>query len=96
MEYVSICIFERIFGIAFVQQFADPTAQAEVDWESFTPPSAKDSRRDWLNIGDMSVVELAYAVSDLIKSSGRGDFFKSAGKTRFVFLMVGVAARREA
>ena len=46
--------------------------------------------------GDMSVVELAYAVSDLIKSSGRGDFFKSAGKTRFVFLMVGVAARREA
>ena len=96
VEYVSICIFERIFGIAFVQQFADPTAQAEVDWESFTPPSAKDSRRDWLNIGDMSVVELAYAVSDLIKSSGRGDFFKSAGKTRFVFLMVGVAARREA
>ena len=96
VEYVSICIFERIFGIAFVQQFADPTAQAEVDWESFTPPSAKDSRRDWLNIGNMSVVELAYAVSDLIKSSGRGDFFKSAGKTRFVFLMVGVAARREA
>ena len=96
VEYVSICIFERIFGIAFVQQFADPAAQAEVDWESFTPPSAKDSRRDWLNIGDMSVVELAYAVSDLIKSSGRGDFFKSAGKTRFVFLMVGVAARREA
>ena len=96
VEYVSICIFERIFGIAFIQQYSNPAAQAEVDWESFTPSSGKDGKKDWLGIGEMSVVELAYAVSDLIKNSGRSDFFKSAGKTRFVFLMVGAAVLCEA
>ena len=88
VEYVSICIFERIFGIAFIQQFSDASAKNEVNWESLVSSSEKEGKKDWLGIGDLSIVELAYAVSDVIKGSGRNEFFKSAGKTRFVFLMV--------
>ena len=36
-----------------------------------------------------SVVELIYSTAELIKASGKTEYYKNIGKTKLVFIMVG-------
>lgn len=83
VDFVAIHIFERIFGIAYLQRFSDKWSG---DWKSLTP--APDSLHTLINTEIGSVLDMTYEIVDAIKNSGKTEYFKNVGKTRIVFLMV--------
>ena len=91
VDFVAIAIFERIFGIAYMQRQVEKT-KAEIDWRQIVelPEEVRCSLAcdDWINKNSLSLVELPYVTVDSMKSSGKQEYYKSTGKTRLVFLMV--------
>ena len=84
VEFVSITVFERIFGISYLQRFSE-RHKKEIDWLNLIslPEECRLGPKD-----DSNVVELVYSTADLIKSSGKTEYYKNIGKTKLVFIMV--------
>ena len=90
-DFVAICIFERIFGIAYMQRQIEKSKE-EVNWRQLVviPPEWSCSLKtdDWIQKNGITLIELPYSIVDSMKSSGKSEYYKSIGKTRLVFLMV--------
>ena len=84
VDFVAIHIFERIFGIAYLQRFSDKWSG---EWESLNPVA--DSLHSSISTEIGSILDMTYEIVDAIKTSGKTEYFKNVGKTRIVFLMVG-------
>ena len=91
MDFVAIAIFERIFGIAYLQRQAEKQKTA-VNWRHPIeyPKDWKCSldSDDWIQKNGVSLIELPYLVSESMKASGKTEYYKATGKTRLVFMMV--------
>lgn len=77
VDFVAIHIFERIFGIAYLQRFSDKWSG---DWQMWVSGTVLPEMS--------SVIESTYAIADIMKSSGKMEYYKTIGKTKLVFLMV--------
>lgn len=90
-DFIAICIFERIFGIAYMQRHVERTKE-DVNWRELVPipPECKCSldHDDWIEKNEVTLIELPYTIVDSMKSSGKTEYYKSIGKTRLVFMMV--------
>lgn len=97
-DFVAICIFERIFGIAYMQRQVEKTKE-EVNWRQIVeiPSSWRCtlSEDDWIQKNGVTLIELPYVIVDSMKSSGKSEYYKSTGKTRLVFMMVEFQRRDE-
>ena len=85
VEFVSITVFERLFGIAYLQHIT-AKEKKEIQWMNLVslPASCNVDASD-----SASVVELIYSTAELIKASGKTEYYKNIGKTKLVFIMVG-------
>ena len=85
VEFVSIAVFERLFGIAYLQH-TTAKEKKEIDWMHLIelPESCNVDAND-----SSSVVELIYSTAEMIKASGKTEYYKNIGKTKLVFIMVG-------
>lgn len=85
VDFVAIQIFERIFGIAYLQRFSDKWSG---DWKSINSNPASDNLHIEINSEIGSILDMTYEIVDAIKNSGKVEYYKNVGKTRIVFLMV--------
>lgn len=85
VEFASITVFERLFGIAYLQHIT-AKEKKEIQWMNLVslPASCNVDASD-----SASVVELIYSTAELIKASGKTEYYKNIGKTKLVFIMVG-------
>ena len=81
---MSIAVFERLFGIAYLQH-TTAKEKKEINWMNLVslPESCNVDAND-----SSSVVELIYSTAEMIKASGKTEYYKNIGKTKLVFIMV--------
>ena len=98
MDFVAIAVFERIFGVAYLQRLVEKQ-KTPVNWRrpGDCPKDWQCSLEsdDWLQKNGVSLVELPYLVSESMKASGKTEYYKATGKTRLVFMMVGCGRESE-
>ena len=85
VDFVAIHIFERIFGIAYLQRFSDKWSG---DWKSMNSNPELENLHIEINSEIGSILDMTYEIVDIMKNSGKVEYYKNVGKTRIVFLMV--------
>lgn len=87
-DFMAIYVFERYFGIAYLQRFPDKWSGDWKEWIQY-PQELPSKNGSILGSTEIpSVLENTYVIVDTIKSSSKTDFYKGTGKSRLVFLMV--------
>ena len=87
-DFMAIYVFERYFGIAYLQRFSDKWSGDWKEWIQY-PQELPSKNGSILGSSEIpSVLENTYVIVDTIKSSSKTEFYKGTGKSRLVFFMV--------